>query len=199
MEVLSSLVVLLLLVADVAEAPPGRVALEVEVESLFERAFSLREVLVVDVFVPAERVGVRVLRVELDGASEELECLLVLLLEGEAVAHCDPGFWGIYALLQGLVGQVAQVHVFLQVPQAAGVVLHSLEPVRLHLVRLLVVLCGFAVFNHLHVGSADGCQHPPCVEVVLRQLLELVDGLQAVVHAEVVVALAELAQQRHQI
>ena len=197
-EVFAGLVVLLLLVADVAEAPPGAVVAHVVVEGLLEGALGLGEVLVIDVLVAAERIGIWVLRVELDGPGEEFKGLLVLLLQGEAVADGDPGFGRVDGLLEGLVGQEAEVDLLLQVPQAAGVVLNSLYPVRLDLVGLLIVLRCLVVLDDFHVGPSDGGEHPAGVEVILRQFLEVLHRLQAVVSAEVVVPIGELLEQGHE-
>lgn len=199
MEVFSSLVVLLLLVADISEAPPSAVMADVVVESLLEGALGFREIFVVDVFVAAERVGIRILRVELNGPGEELQRLFVLLLQGEAVSNCDPGFRRIDGLFEGLMGQEAEIDLFLEMPQTTRIVLNSLNSVWLDLVCLLVILRCLVVLDYLHVGPSDGGEHPTCVEVILRQFLEVFNGFKAVVGAEVVVSISELLQQRHKV
>lgn len=167
MEVFSGLVVLLLLVADVSEAPPSTVMPDVVVESLLEGTFGFGEVLVIDVFVTAEGVGIRILGVELNGSGEELQRLLMLFLKGEAISNCDPGFRRIDGLLERLMGKEAEIDLLLEMPQTTRVVLDSLNSVGLDLVSLLIVLRCLVVLHDFHVSSSDGGEHPACVEVIL--------------------------------
>jgi hypothetical protein len=62
-EMLRGIIVLLLLVRDIAEAPPSIVVPRVEVQSIFEHFLGFAELLVVDVLVAAQGVGVRVVGV----------------------------------------------------------------------------------------------------------------------------------------
>lgn len=140
---------------------------DVIIESLLESAFGFGEVLVVDVFVAAEGIGIWILGVELDGSGEKLQRLLVLFLEGEAVTNCNPGFGRVDGLLEGLMGQEAEIDLFLEVPQTARVVLNSLNSIGLDLVSLLIVLRCFVVLHDFHVRPSNRGKHPACVEVIL--------------------------------
>ena len=69
---------------------PGVVVPVVEAYGVSEAGHGLVQVLVAHVLVPAQRVGVREARVQLQRPLEELERRLVLLLQREAVAHHAP-------------------------------------------------------------------------------------------------------------
>lgn len=118
MEVFSSLIVLLLFVADVSKSPPSTVMPHIVVQSLLKGAFGFGEVFVVDVLMAAEGVSIRILRVELNGPGEEFESLFVLLLKGEAVSNSDPRFRRIYRFFKGLMGQEAEIDLLFEMPQA---------------------------------------------------------------------------------
>jgi hypothetical protein len=66
------------------------------------------------------------------------------------------------------MSEVAQIHMSLKMPEAAGVILHALESMGLDFVGLLVELGSFGVPDYFHVGAADGGEYPASVEVVLR-------------------------------
>ena len=60
-----------------------------------------------------------VVRVELAGPIEEFDSLFVFFLEGEAVSNCNPCFRDEQGFVKGLVGQVAEFYLLLEMPQAA--------------------------------------------------------------------------------
>ena len=141
--------------------------------------------------VSAERVGVGVLRVELNGSREKLQSLFVLLLQRKAVSNSYPGLLRVHAFLQRLMGKVAELHVFFEVPKTARVILNAFQSVRLHFVGLFIVLGSLRVANHFHIGSSDGCQDPARIELILGKFLEFLDRFQTVVVAEHIITLAK--------
>ena len=84
-------------------------------------------------------------------------------------------------------------------PETTGVVIYSLNSVRLQSVSEFVVLNGVLVPDYFHVCLANIAEHPSCVEMVLRQLFKLFDSLKTVVHQQVVVSFCQFLQQRHQV
>ena len=167
----------------------------IQVQRLFEHLLGFGEILVVHILVATQRVGIGVMRVELNGSHEELESLFVFFLEGKAVADSNPGFGNEQRLVEGLVRQVAEVSVFLQVPQTTRVVLDAFHPVGFAFEGFLVEGDGILVADHFHVGLAHVGEHPSGFEVVFGQFLELLDGFEAVVVVELVVAVGQFPEQ----
>lgn len=83
-------------------------------------------------------------------------------------------------------------------PKATRIILHALNAVGLKFISLLVKLCGFVILNNFHVGPPNRSQHPPSVEMILRQLFKLFNRLFAIIHTEVVVSVSKFFQERHQ-
>ena len=81
MEVFTSLVVLLLLIADVSETPPCRIMSHIIIKSLLKSPLSFGKILVVNMLMAAQRMGVGILRVELNSPCKELQSLLMLFLQ----------------------------------------------------------------------------------------------------------------------
>lgn len=106
----------------------------------------------------------------------------MLFLQGEAVADGDPGLWGVQGALEGGVGQITQLDLLFEMPQAAGIILNSLQTVRLEPICLSIVLLSLSILHNLHKAPANIRLHPSRIQLIRRQLLELVDGLRAVVH-----------------
>ena len=89
-EVVVGQLVLLLLEVDLPNTVPGVVMARVQPQCVPVAPKPFVKVLRGHVLVPAERVGVHELRVELQGALEEAQGGLVLTLEAEAVAQNAP-------------------------------------------------------------------------------------------------------------
>jgi len=83
----------------------------------------------------------------------------------------------------------------LQVPQATRVVLNPFYSVRLDFVCLLVIMSSLCVLYDFHVSSANIGQYPASIEVVLRKLFELLNGLKAIIEAQVIVSFSNLSEQ----
>lgn len=91
----------------------------------------------------------------LDGAREELERHVVLLLQREAVAHCAAGEGRGPVELDGPLREVAQVHFPLEVPEYGRVDLGPLQPVGLNRLRLLEHPQRLGVLNQLEVRPTN--------------------------------------------
>lgn len=77
-------------------------------------------------------------RVELGGSIEILESLLVLFLQRVAISQNTPRFRLMKTSLEGIVGNITQFSLLLQLPKASRVVFETFEAVRLLLQHELV-------------------------------------------------------------
>jgi hypothetical protein len=92
----------------------------VMVKGLSKRGHRLIKIFVADVLVSAEGASIGERCVHLDGAIEELDGSLVLLLQREAVADNTPRFRTHLVNLHHLLGESAELLVSLEVPQRRG-------------------------------------------------------------------------------
>ena len=183
-------VVLLLLLEDVAEAPPGSVVPLLRLQRFSIAFLCLLKVLDLHVFVPAQRMSVGEEGIELNSSTEELERSLMLFLERVAVAENAPGLWSLQTPLQGIVGDVAEIHLLPQVPEAGRVVLEALESVSLLLHHCLVHLCRLCVLRQLEMAASNLSTDPGCLKMCLWQFLVHLDGFGAPVVSLQLIGLA---------
>lgn len=128
----------LLLQRNVAESPPGVIVRLVGLQRGLIALFTVLVVLVGNELVAAEGVRVGEVLVELDRASEELQCRLVLFQQAVAVANDAPSFRCEERFLYSLVTKENKGRLVLQVPEACRVVLQAFESMRLQLTHLFV-------------------------------------------------------------
>ena len=118
LQVLVRLCEALLLQRDVAESPPGVIVRLVGLQRSLIALFTVLVVLVGNELVAAEGVRVGEVLVELDRASEELQCRLVLFQQAVAVANDAPSFRSEERFLYSLVTEEDKGRLVLQVPEA---------------------------------------------------------------------------------
>ena len=140
-------------------------------------------------------MGVCVMGIQLDGTTEELQSSLMLFLKGIAVTQDTPCLGGEEAPLHGVIGNVTQVHLLLQMPQASAVVLQTFESVRLNLEHVLKESFCLLVLAHLEVAPCELALDPTCLLLFLGQLLKLLDGLMAFIVAHQLIRDSDLTQQ----
>ena len=188
-------VVLFLAVVDVAEAVPRIVVPLVDADRRAVARHRLLKVVVRRVLVARERVGVGKVGLQLDGALEELEGGIVLLLEREAVAHHAARVRARALKVERALREVAQGHLALEMPQDGRVHLHAAQAVRLDGLGLLEGTKGLGVLDHLKVGAPHLIQHPARVVLPGRQRAEGEHGVLALVQAQGAVPRRALSQQ----
>lgn len=129
-EILSSLIELLLLQTDVAQSPPSVIVAEIGLESFLIELLCRVKVFVWNILMASKGMSIRKLVVYLNSASEKFESCFMLFLQRVAVSYNTPGFRSKQRFLKDMVAEMAQVHLFLQMPQACRVVLHSFQPTK---------------------------------------------------------------------
>ena len=190
--------VLLLPIVHRAEAVPGVVVPRVESDRRAVGHHRLLEVLVGEVLVPAQRVRVRELGIELQRAPEEPKRRLVLLLQREAVPERAPRLRRQAVAGHALLRQVRQPRVALQVPQHGRVHLARLEPGRVHAPRALERARALRVRHHLRVRLPEQTQRVPSVALPGVQPRQRRHALGAAEHREVRRRRRQRRQQRAQ-
>mmetsp|Transcript_164 Transcript_164/g.354 ORF Transcript_164/g.354 Transcript_164/m.354 type:complete len:251 (-) Transcript_164:1222-1974(-) len=155
---------------------------------------SLVKVFVRHILVCAQGVGVRRGWAELDGAGEELEGSLVLLLQRKAVANNHPGLCSQAVELHGFLGQEGQLHLFFEVPQSCRVVLHPIQAVPPCFACHLEGCTCSVVVHLLEVAPSQTHLRPPGRKVSLRQLQHDLHGFCTPEAAALLVGQAELLQ-----
>ena len=92
MEILSCFIIFLLFVANISKTPPSRIMSHIIIKSLLKGSLCFCEILVIDVFMSAERVGIWILRIQLYGSCEEFQSLFMFFLKRETISHSNPCF-----------------------------------------------------------------------------------------------------------
>ena len=199
LEVVVRLGEFLLLVRDVAQAPPRVVVRGVGLQRSLVALLAAVVVLVRHELVAAQSVRVREVLVQLDGAPEELDRGLVLSLQTVAVAHHAPCLRSEERLLEGLVAQKDERVLVLEVPETGRVVLEALQAIGLDLAHLLVELDCVVVARLLVDALGHLREHPARLSLLVRQLSAVERlGLATVELALQLVGSAHYAEQVHQ-
>jgi len=147
----------------------------------------------------AQGVRVSKVHVQLNGAREELEGCLMLLLEGVAVADHAPRLRREQRLLQSIVREIAELDLLLEVPETRGVVLETFESERLRLQDLLVSFLSVLILGHFEVAASNLGEDPTCLVLLLRKLPKDGHRLLAAVEAELQEGMPDDLQEAHHI
>ena len=123
----------------------------------------------------------------------------MFLLKSIAVAKNAPSLRSIEASLESIIGDVTQVHLFSEVPQASRVVLQALKPVWLLLEHRLIHLGGLGVLGQLEVTLRDLGRHPGSLEVSFRKGFVQFYGFLALVVCLQLVRFAKVLEQGYQV
>eukprot|EP00968_Pinguiococcus_pyrenoidosus_P005506 scaffold358_cov256-Pinguiococcus_pyrenoidosus.AAC.17 len=157
------------------------------------------KVLVRDILVPAEAVGVGEVLVDLQGPLEEADRRLVLFLQAEAVAHDAPHLRPHAVHPLRLLRQVAELHLLLQMPIRRGEKLQPCYAVRGEALHLLEGLDRAVVLALLEVRLAQLILHPAGLQVPWRQRVQRLHRRVALIVAIVLEGLAERRQELQEV
>lgn len=159
----------------------------------------LFEVFDLHVFVAAQRVSVGEEWIQLNGSAEEFERSFVLFLESVAVAEDAPGLRSLKAALQGVVGDVAEIHLLPKMPEARRIIFQALQSVRLLLQHRLVHFRSLCVLRQLEVAAGDLRADPGRLQMGFWQFLVHLDGFGAPVVSLHLIRLAQMPQKSDQV
>ena len=107
----------------------------------------------------------------------------MLLLKRVTVTYNTPSLRGEQRFLKCMIGQIAEVDLLLQMPQACRVVLKSLKSIWFYLNYLFVNFLSILVFSHLKVASSDLCVCPSGRVLLLSKLVEYFESFLAFIKA----------------
>ena len=177
-------VVLALFFKHLAEAVPSVVVSVVGRDAVAVGRKRLVVFLAGDVFVTLEREGVGEFGVELGGAFEASERLVVVAVEGEGVSDCAPGLGGEPVEVDEFVGEVGEVDVAFEVPEDGRVDFHVFEAGWRHGSYAGKVVVGFGVVGLLVEGAADLGEDPGSFSLLGWDGVEDLEGVLTLIMAQ---------------